>query len=352
MSLYTDLLELFTPYANAIKSKADASSVYTKQQVDDAIDAITIPVDYTLTHDGEAADAKTVGDALDELNESLDDVRADLDSNRVLSDPLRLALADLAEKVYYKVDNGRTICDAIITALYSDAYPRLKAVFNPGSTDITTSASLSDLKQYLTVTYYAEQGATGTEIASANYTLSGSLNEGMNIITVTYNNVVGSFLINVVDDGYYNTFTWEWTSSESTFGIASVDTSHRVSRSIVGLNVPSPSNYKRKTLLATKGTVKMADQNGNDTLYHMIPVPPTATGASVSITPNTLIPAILLAEKDGDVYKKVNQSGWGSPGAASMAFTAGENQFVLIVVKHGTSESTAPAPTKYTLTFT
>ena len=76
MSLYTDLLELFTPYANAIKSKADASSVYTKQQVDDAIDAITIPVDDTLSQTGEAADAKAVGDALSELNGSLDDLKS------------------------------------------------------------------------------------------------------------------------------------------------------------------------------------------------------------------------------------------------------------------------------------
>lgn len=332
----------------ALQTKIDEGEMAALTIGDGTITAAKLAsgvIDNTLATSGAAADAKKTGDEIAA-------VKADLADVNILTDPLRLALADFAEKAYYKVDNGRTICNALITALYSDAYPRLKVVFNPGSTDITTSASLSDLKQYLTVTYYAEQGATGTEIASANYTLSGSLNEGMNIITVTYNNVVGSFLVNIVDDGYYNTFTWEWTSSESTFDIVSIDGNHSVSNSIVGINIPSSPNYKRKALLATRGTIKLKNQNSEETQYSMIPAPPTATGVSVNITPNTLVPAILVAKKDGDVYKNIRQSGWGSPGAASVSITPGNDEFILVVVKHGSNDKTEPIPTKYTLTFT
>ena len=187
MSLYTDLLELFTPYANAIKSKADASSVYTKQQVDDAIDAITIPVDYTLTHDGEAADAKTVGDALDELNDALDNV------GEGLSAEARAALLECFHHVYF-TDSDKDYYGNLENALDLGGVISLSATFTQGNNVITKSDKLDDLKNFLTVTATYSNGNTSRV---NNYTLSGTLSSATSTINVAFGGKRTSFNVSV-----------------------------------------------------------------------------------------------------------------------------------------------------------
>ena len=53
--------------------------------------------------------------------------------------------------------------------------------------DVYASQSLDSIKQYLTITYYENDQAQGIVIPSADYTLSGSLEIGVNIITAIYN---------------------------------------------------------------------------------------------------------------------------------------------------------------------
>lgn len=69
----------------------------------------------------------------------------------------------------------------------------ISATFNP-SASITTDNVLDDLRPYLTVRASYSDGSTNT---ITNYVLSGSLNVGVNTITVTYNNKTATFTVNV-----------------------------------------------------------------------------------------------------------------------------------------------------------
>lgn len=66
-------------------TKADKSDTYTKDEVDAAIDNVTITTDETLSVPGAAADAKKTGDAISEINGSLENVRVDLGDINVLA---------------------------------------------------------------------------------------------------------------------------------------------------------------------------------------------------------------------------------------------------------------------------
>ena len=78
MSLYSDLNDVLTPYAQRIKGKADKSTTYTKTEVDALISEVEVETDTTLEVSGAPADAAETGRQIGLINESLDDVKADL----------------------------------------------------------------------------------------------------------------------------------------------------------------------------------------------------------------------------------------------------------------------------------
>ena len=61
MSLYSDLNEVLTPYAQRIKGKADKSTTYTKAEVDALISEAEVETDTTLGVSGAPADAAETG---------------------------------------------------------------------------------------------------------------------------------------------------------------------------------------------------------------------------------------------------------------------------------------------------
>lgn len=72
MSLYSDLNEVLTPYAQKIKDKADKSTTYTKTEVDDLISGVDVETDTTLIVPGAPADAAETGRLIGLLKADLD----------------------------------------------------------------------------------------------------------------------------------------------------------------------------------------------------------------------------------------------------------------------------------------
>ena len=71
MSLYSDLNDVLTPYAQRIKGKADKSTTYTKTEVDALISEVEVETDTTLEVSGAPADAAETGRQIGLINESL-----------------------------------------------------------------------------------------------------------------------------------------------------------------------------------------------------------------------------------------------------------------------------------------
>lgn len=152
--------------------------------------AADIPaIDSTLTQPGQAADAKTVGDALSTISEELANLQTSgLTTERVnaldglfkivayTADP---ASAYSAFKVAFGLDGGGTgVTLSSISATYSGG-------------DVAVGTALSALTGIVVTATYSD-GSTATV---TGYTLSGEIAEGSNTITVTYQGKTATFIV-------------------------------------------------------------------------------------------------------------------------------------------------------------
>lgn len=112
-----------------------------------------------------------------------------------LSDDVKQALLQLAQKVAYVDDKGQTYYNDLYNALYPPAdLVSISATFNQGNTVVYDTASLDSLKPMLTVTAHYDDGSTASV---AGYTLSGSLTAGTSTITVAYQGKTATFTVTV-----------------------------------------------------------------------------------------------------------------------------------------------------------
>lgn len=177
-----------------------------------AAEAVTTAIDDTLTQQGKAADAKKVGDEINDIKADLGDL-ANLETEDKsslveaineaaqsgLSDDAKSALLACFEHVAWIDDNGQDYYDDLEAALNPRVLSSISAVFTQGQHVVYTGDSLDSLKQYLVViAHYADQ----TTATVLGYTLSGTLTVGTSIITVTYEDKTTTFNVTVTASPY------------------------------------------------------------------------------------------------------------------------------------------------------
>lgn len=114
-----------------------------------------------------------------------------------VSDDLKAALLQLAQKVAYVDNQGQTYYDDLYDALYPEkTLLSIAANFQQGQAVVYNTDSLGSLKQYLTVTATYDDASTET-VPSSAYTLSGTLTTGTSVITVTYEGKTDAFNVTV-----------------------------------------------------------------------------------------------------------------------------------------------------------
>ncbi len=293
-------------------------------------------VDSGLTIEGAAADAKATGDALSELNERLGITENKIDDIVPgLTDTAKIALLNCFANVSWN-NNGKVYYDALVAALY-DSYPRISATYNPGVNVIYTDDTLNTLKQYITVKYYATSESEGVVIGSNSYTLSGTLAEGTNNITVTYDELTTTVIVSDVID-FYN--IWEWDSRFTGAGKltrtpvrAGEFTYEGVSRKGILYNTSLISGNNNRGFATLRGKAPMVTED-NVTLsnYYPIPIPATATKLIATITPNTqrLSPVLFQYDPTNQTpapYSRIGSIAW-YVGEQTVTFTASENLFL------------------------
>lgn len=125
-----------------------------------------------------------------------------------VSEPVKQALLQLANKVIYIDDQGAQYYQDLYDALYPAAeLIGITATYTQSGT-VYDTASLDDLKSDLVVTGNWSDG--GTTTITTGYTLSGSLDPGTDTITVTYEGFTDTFTVTVTRSLIYN---WDFTQS-------------------------------------------------------------------------------------------------------------------------------------------
>ena len=185
---------------------------YNLANMDDSIDEVRQSVTIlsgTVTAQGQqlATTNQNVAQNAEEitaLKEDLDQIK-----DRSISEELKQALYDVASHIaLWKDDKGNQYVQALYNALYPDTnLIRIEAVFNQGTAKFYTITPLSDLKAYLTVTGYYDDG---TSKRISDYALSGDLTAGTSTITVSKDGKTDTFDV-VVSAGEPWDFEWTYT---------------------------------------------------------------------------------------------------------------------------------------------
>lgn len=155
-----------------------------------------VVIDNSLSVSGAAADAKKTGDEISDLKSQI--------ATGGLKDSVKNALLQIARKVAYIDDGGQDYYDALYDAFYNVEVLSISAVYNTGGVEIFDTATLDDLKQYLTVTANYGNGTSGTV---TGYTLSGSMTSGIQEITVSYGGKSATFNATIYHNYANQTFT-------------------------------------------------------------------------------------------------------------------------------------------------
>lgn len=130
-------------------------------------------------------------------------IRTIASGSTALTEAVKTALLDCFAHVTWIDQNGQQYYDILEAALQVKTVVSISAVFTQGSAIIYEGYSLNTLKQYLVVT------ATYDDISTSvvnTYTLSGTLEAGTSIITVTCSGKTTTFTVTVTADPLPNTY--------------------------------------------------------------------------------------------------------------------------------------------------
>lgn len=169
-----------------------------------------------------------------------------------VTESLKTALLQLAEKVAYIDENGQNYYDALQAALYPPAdLVSISAVYTQVGTIYDTD-TLDDLKPNLVVTAHMSDSTTH---AITNYILSGTLTEGTSVITASYGGKSTTFNVTVT---HYTPIQAEitWTGG----GVESTSTVIDASDRDVYLEIPFDSTDSRIKSGATSESLTLSER--------------------------------------------------------------------------------------------
>lgn len=155
--------------------------------------------------DLETTDKSSIVDAINEAAQSGG-------SGTGLTEDLKQALLQIAEKVAYIDDQGQTYYDALLDALYPPVnLSYISCVYTQSGTVYDTD-SLDSLKSDLVVVAHYDDSSIETV---TTYALSGTLTEGTSIITVTYGGKTTTFNVTVTQEPETRTLLHKWDFTQS-----------------------------------------------------------------------------------------------------------------------------------------
>ena len=250
-------------------------------------------------------------------------------------DDAKIALLNCFAHVAWTDEHGQDYYDALEAALYGDAYPKITAVFDAGLNVIYTDDALDTLKQYLTVKYYETEESSGVTVASTDYTLLGTLEEGSNTIRATYEGLSAPFVVdNVVD--FYN--IWEWSTEYNDVGkLLKNDSVLDITKDGIryGFTTILGQESRFGVHVARGKQAAIIQATGLPSDRFPVPVPKTATKVTVTVTPSTdklfgYIGQYQVGRRsDGYDYLMINETAsWTHAGTYTCEFTAAENLFM------------------------
>ena len=183
---YTGTYEEFCAQQAGYAQSA-AAVEQAKEDVEELIESI--PADYSQLSD----DVSTLKEDYDDIDDRVTALEGG-GSGSGLTEDIKAAMLQIAQKVAYVDAQGQTYYDALYDALYPPAdLVSISAVYTQSGTVYDTD-TLDSLKADLVVTAHMSDQTTRTV---TEYTLSGTLTVGTSTVTVTYGGKTTTFNVTV-----------------------------------------------------------------------------------------------------------------------------------------------------------
>lgn len=213
----------------------------------------------------------------------------------------------------------------------------ITAVYTQPQTTVYVDEGVDALKNDLVVTYYSSQGATGVVLANSEYTLSGTLVEGTNTISVEYQGLATTFNVtNVVD--FYNILNW-----------STQDNLHAMIGCAPGgyyytLGYSSTAGPARCSFWASRGlkTAIISPAEEYSLNDYPIPIPEGATSVIITCSNYSSAQTGLMEwtyDKTNAIYNRVSNIGWMNCGVSYALTVDGENKFLTINLRKDTENN-------------
>lgn len=261
------------------------------------------------------------------------------------------ALLACFEQVAWKTPYGQTYLSALETALYPEVHLASITADYEQDRPILDTDSLDIVRLDLIVTANYSDG-TSERLADDAYELSGTLVAGQTCeITVEYGGKTAT--INVVV-----TYRMSFALQDGTLVMNSGGTSYNTTDGPIFCISPHTTANTRRAFAASVGAIPLKlSTNGtsvsgvSDTAF-MIPIPPTATKVTASITPSSQYLAISRMKYSNGVWGEFTDTGW-KQGSFAQTMTAGEYQYLFCNSKKNSSGSaySGDQPTNFTIEF-
>ena len=275
-----------------------------------------------------------------------------------IPEAVKVSLLELVRHVAYIDDQGQAYYDALYAALYggSGGYPRLQAVYAPGTHVVYTDDALDTLREYLTVKRYESAQDSGTVVT--DYTLSGTLVDGLNTVLVRKDGLTAVVQVEAID--YYNQARWKLSENMlsvlpgGAFNNAADGWADGTAR--IG-NDQWRNNYRR-VVGSLKGKTPYIYVSSKESAgIYPIPIPDWANRATITITPSGQAHNTHIGRYNDGLYPDVSATGWVNSGAP-FDFQPAEGQFLIVALRASSTESaddveytSATEPTEVTIDF-
>ena len=146
-----------------------------------------------------------------------------------LSDDAKSALLACFDNVAWASANGRQLYNNLRIALGYAQYPAISAKYEPGHHVVRAGDDITSLKEYITVTYYADASSSGIEIDASNYSVSGNLSVGLNTLTVSYNNLIDTISVTAEQNDIPSAYTpYDYIGTRSEEELATIPTFEQI----------------------------------------------------------------------------------------------------------------------------
>lgn len=274
-----------------------------------------------------------------------------------LSDAAKTALLDCFAHVAWIDEHGQTYYNALRSALYAQSYPKLTAVFNPGLHVVYTDDALDTLREYLTVKRWESAQDSGTVVT--DYTLSGTLVDGLSTVLVRADGLITAVQVEAVD--FYNIHVRSVEAGSLSMIVASGDP-NRSDTAMYPSRISATLDYQpRRNFSVMRGKAPYYEYNKTavPTQYYPIPVPSDANKFKVTMNPSghyIYVHLVQYDESTGTYGNSIveNRIQWTqlTNGVIEKEITNPGNLFMIMNSKYDSAGQTYPtSPRNVTVEF-